>query len=56
MLTFCSHPECLDRELRFLIEVEGAIWQQSPLLVSDYQIRLKRFRDDFSNQAVRNEP
>jgi hypothetical protein len=56
MLTFCSHAECLDEELQFLVEVDATISQQSQVHSVSYRRLSARFRRDFAGQAVHREP
>jgi hypothetical protein len=56
MLTFCSHAECLDQELRFLVEIEKTVWQQSLDQSLPYPFMATMFREEFAQQAVHREP
>lgn len=55
MPTFCSHPECLDRELAFLVEIEAKLWRQSQDHRVPYQRLSARFRGDFAPRSTHQE-
>jgi hypothetical protein len=56
MLTFCSHVECLDKELAFLAEVDSSLSQQAVVHAVSYRRLAARFRRDFAGQATHREP